>query len=153
MESTFEEAKNTPHPSLTEPQRNSLEITLCEMERLVFHSRYVREVAQNADENGVMLQRHAALDESQIAQLKTIEDATMEQLTLLRDALHLRPRREDLQHQLLSAFSILWADLEDERPGRMVGYGKIEQAAINVLEPAIGKLVELCRDFVAVLGG
>jgi len=151
MKSTFDANQDTPHPSLTEPQRRSLEVTLCEMERLVLHSRRVRQIAQDGDEDGVMLRCHASLDESQRAQLKAVEDATMEQLKLLRDTLHLQPRVEDMQHQLRSAFSILWADLEDERPGRMVGYGKIEPLAISVLDPGIGKLIDLCRDFVAML--
>lgn len=152
MKSTFEGDENgTQHPYLSEPQRRSLEVTLCEMERLVLHSRHIREIAQNGDRQGVLLRWHAALDESQVAQLKRLEDATLEQLMALRIGLDLWPRVEDLQHQLFSAFSILWADLEDTRPRRMVGYGEIEPAATSVLEPAIEKLVAICRDFVTVL--
>jgi hypothetical protein len=152
MKSTFDANQETPHPSLTEPQRRSLEVTLCEMERLVLHSRHLREHVINGDEQGVLLQWHAALDDSQLVQLKALEDSTMKQLMALRVAFGLWPQMEDLQHQLRSAFTILWADLEDSRPARMVGYGEIKPEAIDVLDPAIDRLVELTRDFVAVLG-
>lgn len=138
-------------PSLNEPQSRSIKNVLMEMERLLHRSRALRENVSCPDEPGVLIHSHAALSEPQMRALETFEDKTQEQLILLRDTFELEAVEEDLGAQLLSAFSLLWANLEDARPKRMTGYGEFDPEAAAVLEQVIGELVELCRDIVDVL--
>lgn len=137
--------------NLNEPQSRSIKNVLIAMEHLVVGSQALRDKASRRDEMGALVHAYANLSEGQLSELKTFEDKTQEQLIMLRDTFEFEPVEEDLKHQLSSSFSILWADLEDARPQRMVGYGEFEPAAAAVLETSIEELVELCRGFVAVL--
>jgi hypothetical protein len=143
---------NSDSDLLNEPQRRSLQISLRAVERLIDQCRQMRAVATRGDEAGVLLLRHAALSEAELAELQRLEEAAMKQLRLLRDAFALEPETEDLRRHLQSAFSILWADLKDERPEKLVRYGALDPNASAVLEPAIQKLVELSQQFITVLG-
>ncbi len=151
MKSTFDNNQDTPHPSLNEPQSRSLKNVLIEMEHLVERSRALRRKVSRSDEEGALIHSHTDLSGKQLHELEIFEDKTQKKLMMLRDTFELKPVDEDLVRQLASSFSILWADLEDERPQRMRGYGKYESPAEAVLEPAIQELVELCLGFVAVL--
>ena len=137
--------------TLNDAQRRSLQNVLQSMEQLVERSRSLRAEAQRPGEDGVLIRRHAQLSEPQCAELKLLEDSTMEQLVALRDTFDFHPATQDLRHELHVHFSLLWADLVDEKPEKLVRYGAVDPVAAAVLDPVIDRLAELSEAFAAIL--
>jgi hypothetical protein len=137
---------------LNQCELSSLAITLRRMEQLVQRSRALRNLVREGGSGGILLNQVARLNEQQLARLEELELATAAQLAQARAAFGLEIQREDARHSLYSAFSRLWADLEDTRPQKLIRFGPIAPAASSQLAPLIDRLLELNQAFIRTLG-
>jgi len=140
------------HHGLNQYQLSSVAITLRRMEQLVRRSRALRALVREGGNGGILLSQGAQLSEQQMTRLATLERATLEQLSHARDVFGLEPHHEDARQGLYSAFSLLWADLEDTRPEKLRRYGAVDPDAQEQLAPQVMRLLELNQAFISTLG-
>lgn len=140
------------HRGLNQYQLSSVTIALRRMEQLVRRSRALRDLVREGGSDGILLSQDARISEQQLARLEALERATLEQLAQARDRLGLEPYHEDVRQSLYSAFSLLWADLEDTRPEKLRCYGPVDKDAAKQLAPQIARLLELNQAFISTLG-
>jgi hypothetical protein len=123
------------------------------LEELVEHCRQLRVLASHGEEHGVLLHRRVHLSAAQLVELQHLEEATLAQLTVLRDSLGLTPEVVDLRVKLHTGFSLAWSELHDIRPESMIGYGAMDDRAAAILSPAAEQLIGLAQRFVSTLEG
>ena len=108
-------------------------------------------MATREDENGILLHRHVDLSSTEIELLKSLDERASAELRTMRENLRLQCQDEDPRHELYAAFSLLWADLVDIQPAKLVRYGIVAPEAAALLQPSVERLIEMSTEFVAIL--
>jgi hypothetical protein len=125
--------------SLNEHQKRHVGVTLrlldkeiAQMERLV-----------QSEEEGVLFWRVGDFDEGERERLRTLAAAMREVLRGLKERFDLPVEEESTRQTLMAHFSHLWGDLEEVRPKELGGYGAVDPALNETLEPDVDLLIRL----------
>ena len=143
--------KQWPTYLLNENQRRSLSIMLRRVELAAWQ---LEEQLTREDTPQLVLTRFIhPPDARQKAALVHLARNVRQEVAELASNLHLEATESDLLRTIMSEFSLLWSDLEDSRPRKLKRYGAINPRAYEVLNPPIGRLIELMLAIDAIARG
>lgn len=96
-------------------------------------------------------QRVLDIDDVSIEQLRSLTVQAGGEIRQITRICGIRPTRESVRRTLQGSLSVLWADLEDTRPQKLIGYGGVSPEAMAMLGPPIDRLITLVRAMQAAL--
>lgn len=84
------------------------------------------------------------LDRTQKQILRGEIQAMLDQLDRFVQQIGLPPAQERLEQQLRAELSVSWMNIEECRPKRMAGYGRLEPRSAQVIETAVDQFAAAC---------
>ena len=103
-------------------------------------------VLASGSEKGVLYDRKLQMSGEQIDQAHQKIEAALQALAQLAGQLELQKREDNLNQSLSGQMSVSWADLIDARSDRLRGYGKVDPAVAEVLDPAAESLARMAKE-------
>ena len=122
-------------------QRRSLTITLRRVELAVW--RLEERIAQQSPPQLILTRFTNPPTSDQQAALLQLTRRVREEIAQLVFDYDLEVGDENVLRSVMGEFSLLWCDLEDTRPQKLLRYGVVHPQANDVLGPPIQRLIQL----------
>ena len=152
---TFPPTASTPrgvHRNLlNDSQRRSLSVTLQRVEMAAW--RLEEALTQRSTPPLVLTRLTNPLDEQQQAALLALARLIRQEIALLAHEYDLAATEQNFARLVMAEFTLLWADLEDVRPQKLLRYGNVKPALHQVLDPQLQHLIHLVLTIDAVGSG
>ncbi len=147
---TLRENKNHMKDKLNHSQWNSLRITVSTFEK---NLRRAQAWLDGMEETGTFYERKLHLSAKRKDQArKVIADALQTVLQLGR-WLDLPVKEENAASEIRGTMSVSWANLLDNRAGKLSRYGKVHPDLSSELDPIIEQLAEMALHLSAIIDG
>lgn len=134
---------------LNPAQRRVVLITLQQLERALADQEHLLQ----PEEPLTLKRRVLDIDADAAATLRSLAAAARREIQQLAGVFGFQSVEESTRRILQVTLSVLWADLEDTRPQKLLGYGEVDPAAASQLEPALERLIALVQAMQSVLEG
>jgi len=125
--------------SLNPNQFRSVTITLRLLEERL--ADIERVIAQ--DEQGILYQRVAQFTPQQRAQMNEIIRAMREQIRRAAEEFQLPGEEQNAARYIVGTLSLSWESLEEIRSRKLKGYGAVDPALRDTLDPILKQLIRL----------
>jgi hypothetical protein len=135
--------------SLNPNQFRSVTITLRLLEERL--ADIERVIAQ--DEQGILYQRVAQFTPQQRAQMNEIIRAMREQIRRAAEEFQLPGEEQNAARYIVGTLSLSWESLEEIRSRKLKGYGAVDPALRDTLDPILKQLIRLLFSLTDVARG
>ena len=81
------------------------------------------------------------------AEVEALIDAMLVEIAAVAEQFNLQPEVEDVAQTIRAEMTAAWADLRDTQPTKLKGYGEVDPALSETLEPHISRLISLAEAF------
>lgn len=132
-------AVTPPTPYLTDPQVRAVAATLRRLEETLFHAEHLLA----GDQLGILLSVRATFDALERRHLRSLITEARLMIATLAETFALPHQERDARRVLDGQLVQSWSSLEGTRPRRLEGYGPMDPAAAALLDPCIGRLIDL----------
>lgn len=119
--------------------RRVLEVRLQSLERDLLQTRWLM---RQQPEDGTLVRYHP-IPSIVRARIEKLVDRMLAEIAALTNQFGFEPKVEDIGGSVSAEMVIAWADLNDMRSSKLRGYGEVDPALTETLDPHIERLIQL----------
>jgi hypothetical protein len=119
--------------------RRVLEVRLQSLERDLLQARWLM---RQPPEDGVLVHYRPIPSEVR-ARIEKLVDRMLAEIAALANRFGFQPKVEDIGNSVSAEMVVAWADLNDMRSSKLRGYGEVDPALAETLDPHIEQLIKL----------
>lgn len=128
-----------PSPRLTDSQAHAAAATLRRLEETLF----LAEDLLTWDRSGALLSIRATFDAAERRHLRSLITEARLVIATVAETFALPHQERDARRVLDGQLVQSWSSLEETRPRRLEGYGAMDPTAAALLDPCVGRLIDL----------
>jgi hypothetical protein len=128
---------------ITEPQRNSLRVTLVILNRTIDE---IEEICKVNRKNGIIYDVINDLNEQEINEIILKIKRIRKYLQYLVKRLNLKKEKYETRRIVRSKIASLWEIMCDTGSKRLLAYGEVDKSLKEILDPVIQKIVKILSE-------
>jgi len=135
---------------LNPEQFRSVEITLRMFEE---NLRLISTWLDGKENNGILYRRELNFPSGRRKAVRQHIDAALNQIAILARTLELQPEEKDITGMIRGKLAESWANLIDNKSGKLNRYGDVDPRAASLLDPVILRLADLAKELETLFEG